>query len=252
MLSLEEAQAQRFSTSTRPELRAYATELGIEDIPENADSASLKRRIFAALGLSDTPSIGMAAPKVTSAGGSDKIFPSYNLEPKGIWGGRRHRLSIPRPDGVKLGQAEGFAWNGKATYYIAYDEVSSIPEPIFQLIMTNKRRRPVRKDLGRGEETTGWEFDNAPVGYFGVDEETKDCAGSLMEWYQSRGSEWFADKTLRQLTLIAGKVDVSIVQNMGEKVAPRPLDVEELRARLLEFFFGFADALAEPNEEIRA
>lgn len=254
MIPLKEAQAEGFSTSTRAELRKYAEELGLENTPERADAATLRRMVRTALGLqTDLPqgAPAMERPKVESAGGSDKIFPSYNLSPSGIWGGRRHRLSIPRPDGVKIGQAEGFAWNGKHTYYLPYDEVVDVPEPIYQQLITNKRRRPVSV-VQNGEHSTGWEFDALPMSYHGIDKTTADRAGSYMEWYQSRGSKWFDGLTFRQMQLIAGKIEIPQQQNMGIGVPPRLFGEEELRGRLKEFFFGYPDAVAEANDKIAA
>lgn len=256
MISLQEAQKSAFATSTRAELREYAKELGIEGLPDNANAAQLKKAVCAALGIVMEQE-GRAAPQpqVSATKGGDKIFPSYNLTPNGIWGGRRHRLSIPRPDGVKLGQAEGYSWNGKHTYYIPYDEVDSVPEPIYNIIATNKRRRAmsVKPEGGvEGEMTTKWEFDSNPVNYIGVDQETADRAGSLLEWYQSRGSQFFHDLTDRQLVQVARLLEVPLTQYMGEKLPPRTLAMDELRDRVLENLFGFADAEVKPNEQIRA
>lgn len=256
MIPLQEAQKTAFSTSTRAELRAYAVELGIEGIPENANAAQLRKMVCATLGIvMEQEGRAAPAPKVTATQGGDKIFPSYNLTPNGIWGGRRHRLSIPRPDGVKLGQAEGYAWNGKHTYYLPYDEVDSVPEPIYNIIATNKRRRAtsVKPEGGvEGEMTTKWEFDSNPVNYIGVDKDTADLAGSLLEWYQSRGSKFIRDLTDRQLTQVARLLEVQSTQYQGEKLPPRTLSNDELRDRVMEFLFNFADAEVEPNEAIRA
>lgn len=256
MISLQDAQKTSFSTSTRAELRAYAEQLGLENIPANANAAQLKKAVCSALGIATEPD-GRPAPqvKVETTAGGDKIFPSYNLTPNGIWQGRRHRLSIPRPEGMKLGQAEGFQWNGKHVYYIPFDEVDAVPEPIYNIIVTNKRPRvKSTKPIGgeMGEATTSWEFDSAPMTYHGVDEATKDRAGSLLEWYQSRGSEWFADKTDRQITQIAQKLEVPTTAWAGDKMPPRMLSTDELRGRIMEFLYGYADAKVEPNESILA
>lgn len=256
MISLDRAKDNNFATSTRAELRKYAEELGLDNVPPNADSAKLKRLICNALGIAQTHE-GSAAPtpKATMTRGGDTIFPSYNLTPNGLWGGRRHRLSIPRPDGVKDGQAELFFWSSKYPYSLTYDEVDSVPEPIYNIIATNRRRRPkmVRPENGQvGEITTVWEFDQNPFNYFGIDEDTKDRAGSLLEWYRSRGTEWFKDKTDRQLTQIAQKLEVQTTAWAGDGLPRRLLSGEELRDRIIEFLFGFADAEAEPDERIAA
>lgn len=256
MISLKDAQQNNFATSTRAELRAYAEELGLENVSPTANSMQLRKLVCSALGLAvDADGHVATAPKITLNRSGDHIFPSYNLTPNGIWQGRRHRMSIPRPEGVKIGQAEGYAWNGKHTYYIAYDEVDSVPEPIFNIIATNKRRRAksVRPEGGEmGELTTAWEFDAMPMNYLGLDEETRNRAGSLQEWYQSRGTQWFHDKSDREIQQIAQKLEVPATAWQGDKLPPRILSPEELRLRVIENLFGFADAEAPPNEQIEA
>lgn len=257
MIDLKTAKETNFVNSTRKELHAYAVELGIDNVAPNADAKTVRVLVMNALGMApqDTAPAPHQMP-VVSSGGSDAIFPSYNLGVQGLWGGRRHRLSIPRPDGAKLGQAEGYAWNGKHTFYIAYDEVTDVPEPIYQIIVTNKRRRPFQERSVQGdgsvEITTGWAFDAASMNYIGVDPVTKNRAGSLMEWYQSRGTAWFDKLTMRQMGLVAARCDIPTTQSMGPMSPVRILSEDELRGRLKEFFFGYADAVAEPNPDIEA
>lgn len=256
MITLNDAQENKFATSTRSELRAYAEQLGLENVPPNANSATLKKLVCAALGIAlENDGAAAPTPKVTTMHGGDSIKPTYNLTPNGIWQGRRHRLSIPRPDGSKYAEAEGFAWSSKHTYYIPYDEVIDVPEPIYNILVTNKRRRPkmVRPEGGDpGEFTTGWDFDAMPINYLGVDEATKDRAGSLLEWYQARGTGWFEDKTDRQLRQIAGLLEVATTAWNGDGQPRRMLSTDELRDAIMEFLFGYADAQAEPNEKIAA
>lgn len=255
-MNLEEAKKEQFAKSTRAELRKYAEELNLDNIPDNADSKTLKRAICNALGIVLENTEGAPAPtpamKMPEKGG-DKIFPSYNLTPNGIWGGRRHRLSIPRPDGAKVAQAEAFSWNGKHAYYIAYDEVDAVPEPIYNIIVQNKRRR-VKAERPRGgtesEITTHWYFDNAPVSYIGVDEETKNRAGSLLEWYRAKGSAWYSDLSERQLIQVAAKLDITNKEFLGDKIPPRIIPHDELKGRVLEFLFSYADAEVDPNPAI--
>lgn len=259
MIKLADAQAQNFASSTRAELRAYAEELGLDNVPDNATSAVLKQRVMAALGMVVPNSGGGASPvaaKPIKAGKSAAIFPSYNLTPDGIWEGRRHRLSLPRPEGSQLAQAEGFDWNGKHTYYIAYDEVTDVPEPIYQMIATMRRVRvvPRRTTLADGtlEVTTEWAHDPVSFSYLGPDPLTGKRAGSLMEWYQSRGTQFFHERSLRELSAIAVKVDRPVTRYVGPGLPPQPLNEVELRESLLEFFFGYPDAEADANEAIEA
>lgn len=255
MIPLKDAQAKNFSESTRAELRAYAEEIGVEGIPDNATAAVLRKMVCRALGIAMEQE-GRAAPApriIKHTANSDSLFPSYNLSPNGIWGGRRHRLSIPRPEGAKYAAAEGYSWNGKHTYYIAYDEVDAVPEPIYNIIVTNKRRRVTTVPTPNGdpsERTTKWEFDSAPIRYLGVDPETANRAGSLLEWYRARGSEWFKELTPRQVMQVARVLEVPMTQYMGDRVPRRELSADEVRDRVLENLFSFADAVVEPDTSI--
>lgn len=254
MIKLAEAQATNFQNSTRAELRKYAEELGLDNIPDNANSATLKRHVMGALGMAQDSGGAPSTQRPVVERTKSPIFPSYNLTPDGIWGGRRHRLSIPRPEGSKDAAAEGFAWNGKHTYYLPYDEVTDVPEPIYHIIIQNKRRRPTQKQTvlpgGATEVTTAWEFDNAPMTYLGVDKVTEKRAGSLMEWYQSRGTAFFEQLDLANLSKIARLVGVPVVESFGPGIPAKPYDADGLRAKLFEFFFSYADAKVEPNKDI--
>jgi len=253
-IPLKEAQKSNFLTSTKSELAGYVTELGIEGVPQNADAKTMRKMVCATLGIAiDLDGRPAPQPVVTTSKGGDKIFPTYNLTPNGIWGGRRHRLSIPRPEGAKQQAAEQYNWNGKHPYWIAFDEVNSVPEPIYNVIVQNKRRihKTVKPEGGGdGEVTTRWEFANNPVNYFGVDEDTKDRAGSLLEWYQARGSQWFEDLTDRQLQQVARMLEVSQREYTGPHTPPRILPREELQAKVMEFLYGYADAEVKPNDAI--
>lgn len=254
MLQMKEAQKNNFATSTRKELRAYAEELGIEGVPSNADAKQLRKMVCNALGIAiDVEGRPAPMPEVTTTAGGDKIFPSYNLTPNGIWQGRRHRLSIPRPEGTRIGQAEQYNWNGKHPYWIAYDEVDAVPEPIYNLIVQNKNA--IHKSVrpaggGEGELTTTWEFAANPLNYYGVDEETKNRAGSLLEWYQARGSDWFRELTPRQLGQVARMLDVPTREYTGPHTPARILDADEILARVMEFLYSYADAKVAQNDTI--
>lgn len=244
MIPLDQAKENRFEHSTREELAAYLTDIG-EEVAARAKAETLRKLLLDKLGIADVYTQALegrpAAAPVRKAG--EQVVPAYNLTAQGKWGGRRHRIKMPRPDGTKNARAEGFSFNGKATYWIPYDEVVSVPEPILNLLRTNKRRRPIRintrLDDGSTEITTGWEFDDVPFSYLGPDQETAHLAGSLSEWYQAKGPAWFEARTLRDLQLIAQKCEVSV--NRRENGAAKTQ--EDLCGDLKLFFFGYADAV---------
>jgi hypothetical protein len=240
---IENAASERFERSTPEELNAYISELGIEsDVPFRLTSDQKRRGLLTALGIEVRQNDVGSRPGPKIARSGEDIFPPYNLTAEGVWGGRRRRIKLPRPDGAKLENAMPFSFNGKALYYVAYDEVQNVPEPIYNLIVTNKKRRPVQirtqTPEGATEITTGWEFDDVPMSDYGLDPETKDRAGSLMEWYQAKGPSWFEKRTLRELQLIAARCEVSM-----KGYDNKPLDLVEGLATIKTFFFGYPDAV---------
>lgn len=254
MIPLQKAKENHFLTATRKELMAYATELGIDTVPPNANAAMLRKMVCSSMGIAlDVEGSPAPMPEVRAAEGGDSILPSYNLTPNGVWGGRRHRISIPRPEGMKIGQAEQYNWNGKHPYWIVYDEVDSVPEPIYNIIAQTKR--PIHKSTrpeggSEGELTTRWEFAPAAITYLGVDEETRQRAGSLLEYYRARGTKWIRERNPRQLQQVARLLEVSTRENMGEKVPPRILSHEEILAKIMEFLYGYADAEVEARTDL--
>ena len=246
MQPIESAAAEQFSKSTVEELRAYAKDVGIEEsIPPGANGDAIRKILLNALGLEVKASF-VVGPAIKIVSGGEEIFPSYNLSPTGLWGGRRHRITLPRPEGSKLGNYEGFAWNGKAPYFVAYNEVCNIPEPILNILRSNKRRRSFQKrtilDDGSVEITTDWAHDDISFTYIGVDPETADRAGSLMEWYQQKGPGWFDKRSLREMQLIGARCDLSL-RHQGPN--PPLFTKDDALALLKTFFFGYADAIEQ-------
>lgn len=243
MLSIDDAKASRFEQATLPELRAYADQLGIDYAP-TAPGATLRRKLLEACGLptevAATQAVPAKRPKIASA--REAIVPPYNLTPNGLWGGRRHRVKLPRPAGSKLAAAEGFGWNGKHPYYLPYDEVVAVPEPVLNILRENTRPRPIQRKIpmpdGSVEVTTDWVHDPMPYQYIGVDAETAHLAGSLTEWYQQRGPAWFDKRTHAELRQIAGLCEISLLGHDRKPVAQ-----DEALARLKTFFFGYPDAI---------
>lgn len=253
MQPIEIAAAERFERSTPDELNAYIAELGIEnDVPARYTSDQKRRGLLAALGIEVRQNDVGARPGPKVVRGGEDIFPAYNLTAEGVWGGRRRRIKLPRPEGAKLENAAPFSFNGKAPYYIAYDEVQNIPEPIFNILKDNKKRRPVQirttGQHGEVEITTGWEFDDIPLSDYGVDPDTKDRAGSLMEWYQAKGPSWIDKRSLRELQLIGARCELSMRHPGSEK---KLFEEAEARGVIKTFFFGFPDAveMEEPKQE---
>lgn len=243
IISLEDAINSRFENSTRDELFAYAEQLGIGDVRITTEYAVLRSRVMAALGVVDNliPGSKEAPRRVFRS----KIVPDVNLTPNGRWGGRRRRIQIPRPaTATKSEKAIPIGWNGKATYWLPFDEVASVPYPIYNILRETKLRRPVQKVIegidGVKEITTAWEFDDFILRDFGDDAVTAHLPASLTGWYQDKGYEFYKDLSDRDLQAIAQRLDVNIIGRDGRRV-----ERTEMLDAILIFLFGVSSDSVE-------
>lgn len=243
MISLEDAQKHSFASSTVEELRAYCDELGLAHDKRNK-SAGLITMLCRELGINEPNNFAGHKANVVSVKAKGDITPDYNLTPNGRWGGRRHRVRLIRPQDTKIEAGKMFNWNGK-DFGIAYDEVTNVPEPFYQILVGTRKKyaRGVSVDIGEGAKEIHTHFFDAgeafPFQYLGVDPETADRAGSLLEWYQQKGPRWFHERNRRDLERISGLCDVDLKDKHGDR-----LDEAALRDALLVFFFSYADAEA--------
>lgn len=116
VIPVREAMKTRFQSSTTQELLAYLEEVGVDIGGPPHDQHKLRAALCAAIGITDSVGaekrVSQKAVKVNDVG----IRPPYNLTPIGLWGGRRHRITLPRPESAKLARAEPVSWNGKPPF----------------------------------------------------------------------------------------------------------------------------------------
>jgi hypothetical protein len=248
-IPLKDAMTNRFSSSTTPELLAYLAEVGVEVGDPPPDQAKLRSMLCSALGLSDVSgSERRAQAKPVKAKDPGTIRPPYNLTPLGVWGGRRHRIILPRPEGNTVARAEPVSWNGKPPYWVPYGEVVSVPEPIFNILASRKRVIPMARKTklsdGSEETTTDWEFADVGLTYIGVDPLTADRCGSMTEWFQKKGPEFYTDKkrSLRELVAVATMLDITTTKSDMMKT---PKAEPDLIADILTFLYGYPDVESE-------
>lgn len=243
-IPIQEAAESRFESSTTEELQFYLTELG-EGLNSGDTQAMLRSRVLSAMGLTDAAGqLRRGGASTARVNDNDPIRPPYNLTPNGLWGGRRIRVKLPRPEGAKLGRAEGIGWNGKATYWLGYDTVEAIPFPIYEILKDRKRRivgqQKTRNADGSEETTTKWEFTDFALLVYGEDPMTKDRAGSLTEWYQGKGPNWFKKRTTRELQTIAQILEVPLQK--GDTFKTSKTD-EELCGDIFVALYGSSDVI---------
>lgn len=241
MIPLEEALKTRFSTSTREELVAYAKQAGHKHAP-NIKTAALREGLLNTLGVPAQDLPAASQPRAIAARSSE-VIPDYNLTPNGLWGGRRHRITLHKPsDAPKSCEGVPFQWNGKPQFFVTFGEPVDVPEPIYERMRELKRGTGKMKLLDNGEVET--EFTHREVhafNYHGVTPGTENLCGSIKEFYQAKGASWFHKLERRPMLQIMALIEKQPTVGRGEK--ERPMLDEELRGVLLQEFFGFSDAV---------
>lgn len=237
MIPMEDALKTGFDTSSREELLHYCDLMGIDKIDKKAPLQALKDAINAALGFAPTgaPDARRPAPPKSA------VIPPVNLTPHGRWGGRRRRITLPRPDGNTQARAEGFGWNGKATYWLPYDEPTPVPYPIYMILRDTKKPRSKRVETvnpdGSREITTGWDHVARPFTDHGDDPVTAHLPTSLTEWYQDKGQEFYVKLGERDLRTVASRLDLPTLD--GDK---RQRPHSDVLNDVLVFLFGYAES----------
>lgn len=219
-IPLEDALKTRLENSTREELLAYCEELGISDVRPTADLTSLKNRIFTTLGVVERAiQTGQAGPQLYRS----KILPPMNLTPSGLWGGRRRRIRVPRPAwATKNERAMPVGWNGKATYWLPFNEPIDVPYPIYNILRQTKTRRPIQIETdgpgGTKEITTGWEFEDFTMEDMGDTPGQSHLPCSLTEWYQEKGPRFFMELSGRDAQMVADRLDINTIGHDKKRV----------------------------------
>jgi len=244
-VNIETALANNLETSTREEILFYLNALGVSGFRKDADIESLKSLVFSACGITRNTDIEKQL-RGSATVAKSAIVPPYNLSQNGRWGGRRRRIELPRPEQSKA-RAEPFSWNSKATYWLPYGEVVAVPWPIYMRILETMVPEPKQVKTfdadGNAEVTTGWDFSRRAFRDLGDDPLTADLAGSLTEWYQSKGADFFDALSPRDIRAVANRCDI---QTLDQDRRARP--DEDVRYDLMVFLFGTAEKSIEEEE----
>jgi len=238
---IKEAVKTRFERSTTDDLLEY---LGHFELPvhDTDTQEKMRNRILAHLGMSSSASEAVRTQQKTAKAKED-IRPPYNLTPNGLWGGRRYLVKLLPPQGSKIGRAEAIGWNGKATYWLPYNETHAIPEPIYAILKDRRQRVPktirVKHPDGLETMTTEWEFNEMPMVDYGVDPKTAHLAGCIAEWYQGKKPSWFKERSTRELQTIAGLLDIPLKNKNGALEVSK--SNEELVSDIFVSLFSYPD-----------
>jgi len=251
MISIDKAKETMFRNSTKEELREYCKILGEKYQPAHGEPA-LQKILCKALGLSmdvsNPVASVMAAIKPTS-----KVTPDINLDPEGIWGGKRFRVRVNRPVSAHdkdVGThifANGSYGGTVKGYPIRYNTVQVIPAPILTRLREIELHRHYQETIGN-DVVTEWTPAEPvyTVEVIMVEPGTEDLPSSLLEWYQKKGPNWFAAiKNIRELQVIANKLGIDTHTRNPENKKTTPLTAEELSANISTFVYGYPDVMPE-------
>lgn len=230
VVKMEAAIESRFENSTREELLAYCAQLGIDNARPGDPIPTLKNLLFAALGMDIRATgpggaSGSSIPRVYRS----SLLPPVNLTPSGLWGGRRRRVRVPRPStATKSENAMPIGWNGKATYWLPFDEPVDLPWPIYQRLLQKKIRRPVQKSIdgpdGTKEITTDWKFDAFLFQDMGDTPGTENLPTSMTQWYQDKGPEFFRKLSDRDIVTVCGRLEIDIIGHDKKRMSRGEID----------------------------
>ncbi len=245
-----------FRNSTLEELRAYCQMIGIKIHPRHRDEA-LKALLCKELGLVVDAASPIADVVRTIRPKSD-ITPPMNLSPEGIWGGKRYRGTVRKPENDTTKSdfgmyvyANGSYGGTKQGYPIKFDAVQVIPAPVYQRskeLETHKHRvqteEVVLDDVSAFDNVTVFEHRPKFSLDFQVEEGTEHLPGSMQEWYQLRlkdDPKWFEKRDLREMNIICEKlsIDTRELDEKGKKAAQIPL--EGLKAAVYTFLYGYPE-----------
>lgn len=240
-MNLTEAVDSKFELCTSAELREFCKEVGIQIGPRSAERTmrDALRQHFGQL-------VGFEAPANRNSRKASETLPPYNLIlERGKWGGRRHVIMLQRPPG-ESDKAVGryFSVNGYE-FLVPYDETVKVPEPILHCIRNCvvPQGKVIKVPNGEGEMDMKTVIDikqTHTLDYKGVDPETKDRAGSLIEFYNQKGVAWFDELNPAQIREICAYIGDIPMRDKQD----RELDAENLRNRLKIYFFPDEQAAA--------
>lgn len=255
MKSIDRAKEEQFKNSTLEELRDYCKIENIEGVKPQHREEALARMLCKHFEITVDPK-SPVANVLSKIRPKSVVTPPMNLEPEGVWGGRRWRGRVRRPQNAMFKRDAGFYifangshGGGKEGYGIRFDAVQVIPEPIYmrlkELEVTTHKTENVPvviDDVQHNNKVIRFEHDQMYHLEFRVEEGTEHLPGSMLEWYQSKEPEWYMERDLREMQIIAKKLGIETHEfnDRGTKKSI-VIPLESLRANVFTFVFGYAE-----------
>lgn len=237
-MSLTQAVDANFAKSTKAEMLSYFDELGVAKPHHLTGEDKVRKLLLQACGKDPD----YVAPQVITRRKRSEVIPPYNLIPgRAKPGGRLHRIRLHRPGDTPANDAgKAFSSGGHWSQTLTYEAVELVPECILNAVREpTKGRGVVRQRVDeQGNKVVYTEVMVDPAyryDYLGVDDATKDLAGSLHEWYQTKGESWFRGITHEQVREITQYINDPFMLPTKNK-QDMPLDAEHLRENLINFF----------------
>lgn len=238
MRTIEQAKEDRWRLSDNAELRAHCKELGIPYGP-NSKEATMRNALLSNFGMVDEAIPTQLATRRVR----NRVLPEIGLHlGRGKWEGRCHLVILHRRPGE--GQESGGIYptvNGYG-FPIKYEETVALPEPHY-LALKNAmlpKGRMVKEADSDGNVMTRTVINHERaynMDYIGVDPNTKDRPGSLIEYYNAKGEQWFhelTDKEVREIYAYIGDLPMYERMQDGKMV---PFSPEVLKEKLINLFF---------------
>lgn len=255
MKTIDEAKDEQFRNSSRDELRDYCKIAGVEGVKPQHGEEGLAKLLRSHFGITMDPKApnakGLASIKPKTS-----VTPEYNLECEGIWGGRRMRGRTRKPENEIFKSdagmyvfANGSYGGTKEGYYIKYGALQIIPEPIYLRLKELEKTTHYTED--QPVVVDGVKHDNKVLKFehsqmlnldYQVEKGTEHLAGSMLEWYQTKEPQWYMERDLREMQIIARKLGVE-THEFNERGTKKSvvIPLEALRPAVFQFVFGHAE-----------
>ena len=257
--SIDEAKEQGFRFSTKDEMRDYCKIAGVEGVKPQHQEEALRKMLLKHFDITTDPA-NPAAQVIAKVKPKSRVTPEYNLYSEGVWGGRRWRGKVMKPqnaltkgDGGMYVFANGSYGGTKEGYPIEFGKMQVIPEPIYRRLQELEVTRAVEEKVpvvidGVEHNNKVMAFQHDPMYHldFQVEKSTEHLAGSMQEWYQRKEPHWYKELDLRDMQTVARALGLE-THDWDDKGKRRsiPLSIEALRAEVFRFVYGYPEVELE-------